>query len=28
MFTPFGTFDNPAAAAAQAQSDLDSGLAQ
>lgn len=28
MFTPFGTFDNSAAAAAQAQSDLDSGLAQ
>ncbi len=26
MFTPFGTFDDPAAAAAQAQSDLDSGL--
>lgn len=26
MFTPFGTFDDPQAAAAQAQSDLDSGL--
>jgi raffinose/stachyose/melibiose transport system substrate-binding protein len=26
MFKPFGTFDDPAAAAAQAQSDLDSGL--
>jgi raffinose/stachyose/melibiose transport system substrate-binding protein len=26
MFKPFGTFDDPAAAATQAQSDLDAGL--
>jgi hypothetical protein len=26
MFQPFGTFDDPQAAAEQAQSDLDSGL--